>query len=89
MKPGGCDESVQYAGQASSLGLTPLAAVDVYSATFAAMFRPLPPDQCEMDRGTRAAFETLDTQTEAALDPILFKHRDMMCAEHLELPLSL
>ena len=27
--------------------------------------------------------------TEAALDPILFEHRDMMYAEHLELPLSL
>jgi glutathione S-transferase len=66
-----------------------LTAVDVYSATFAAMFRPLPPAQCAMDAGTRAAFETLDEETEAALDRILFEHRDMMYAEHLELPLSL
>jgi glutathione S-transferase len=66
-----------------------LTAVDIYSATFVAMFRPLPPDQCEMQRGTRAAFETRDAQTEAALDPILFEHRDMMYAEYLELPLSL
>ena len=66
-----------------------LTAVDVYSATVAAMFRPLPQDQCAMDAGTRAAFETRDAQTEAALDPILFEHRDMMYAEHLELPLSL
>jgi glutathione S-transferase len=64
-------------------------AVDVYSATIAAMFGPLPPDQCEMQRATRAAFETRDAQTEAALDPILFEHRDMMYATHLELPLSL
>jgi glutathione S-transferase len=64
-------------------------ALDVYGATFAAMFRPLPQDQCAMDPGTRAAFETLDAATEAALDPILFEHRDMMYAEHLELPLSL
>jgi hypothetical protein len=42
-----------------------------------------------MEASTRAAFETLDAQTEAALDPILFQHRDMMYAEHLELPLSL
>jgi glutathione S-transferase len=66
-----------------------LTAVDVYSATLMAMFVPLPPEQCEMDAGTRAAFETRDAQTEAALDPILFEHRDMMYAQHLELPLSL
>lgn len=66
-----------------------LTAVDVYSATFTAMFRPLPPQQCEMEASTRAAFETRDAQTKAALDPILFEHRDMMYAEYLELPLSL
>lgn len=66
-----------------------LTAVDVYSATFMALFHPLPHDQCEMSASTRAAFETRDAQTEAALDPILLKHRDMMYAEYLELPLSL
>ena len=66
-----------------------LTAVDVYSATFMAMFRPLPHAQCAMDATTRAAFETPDAQIDAALDPILFEHRDMMYAEHLELPLSL
>jgi glutathione S-transferase len=66
-----------------------LTAVDVYSATFAAMFDPLPPEQCKMDASTRAAFSARDEQTEAALDPSLFAHRDMMYAQHLELPLSL
>ena len=66
-----------------------LTAVDVYSATFAAMFRPLPPEQCAMDATTRAAFELRDARTEAALDPILFAHRDRMYAEQLELPLAL
>lgn len=66
-----------------------MTAVDVYSATFMAMFRPLAPAQCPMDAGSRAALETLDRQTAAALDPILFEHRDMMYARHLELPLSL
>jgi glutathione S-transferase len=66
-----------------------LSAVDVYSATFTGMFRPLPPEQCKMEPGTRAAFETRDSLTQAALDPILFEHRDMMYAEYLELPLSL
>jgi glutathione S-transferase len=66
-----------------------LTAVDVYGATFTALFTPLPPEQCATDASTRAAFATRDAQTEAALDPILFAHRDMMYAEHLELPLSL
>jgi len=66
-----------------------LTAVDVCSATFAAMFDPLPPEQCKMDASTRTAFSTRDAQADAALDPILFAHRDMMYAQHLELPLSL
>jgi glutathione S-transferase len=66
-----------------------LTAADVYCATFAAMFRPLPPDVCAMDRHMRRAFETPDKAVESALDPVLFEHRDMMYGEHLELPLSL
>ena len=64
-------------------------AADVYAATVMALFRPLPHEQCAMDPGTRAAFETLDAPTAAALDPALIAHRDMMYARHLELPLSL
>ena len=66
-----------------------LTAADIYCATFAGMFRPLPHDVCAMDAATRAAMETLDAETEAALDPVLFEHRDMMYRQHLELPLSL
>jgi len=66
-----------------------LTAVDVYSAAFMALFRPLPQEQCAMSASTRAAFETRDAQTEAALDPVLLGHRDMMYAKYLELPLSL
>ena len=66
-----------------------LTAVDVYAAAFMALFRPLPPEQCPMSASTRAAFETLDADTAAALDPLLLEHRDMMYAQHLELPLSL
>ena len=66
-----------------------LTALDIYGATVMAMFRPLPDTHCPMDPATRAAFETCDVATTAALDPVLFEHRDMMYAEHLELPLSL
>jgi hypothetical protein len=66
-----------------------LSALDVYSATCMAMFKPLPEEQCKMDPTTRAAFETLDGETRAALDPILLEHRALMYDKHLELPLSL
>ena len=66
-----------------------LTAADIYCAAVAAMFRPLPQAQCAMDPSTRVAFESCDAQTLAALDPILFEHREMMYREHLELPLSL
>jgi glutathione S-transferase len=64
-------------------------AVDVYSATVMALFAPLPQEQCAMDPFTRAAFETLDDDTRAALDPVLLEHRDAMYARHLKLPLAL
>jgi glutathione S-transferase len=66
-----------------------LTAVDVYSATFTAMFGPLSSAQCKMDPSTRAAFESRDRRIEAALDAILFEHRDMMYTNTLELPLAL
>jgi glutathione S-transferase len=70
------------------LGQTP-SAVDVYSAAFMALFAPLPQAQCAMHPAARAAFEWLDDETRAAIDPLLLEHRDMMYARHLELPLSL
>ncbi|MEO1043206.1 MAG: hypothetical protein AAFX52_13045 [Pseudomonadota bacterium] len=65
-----------------------VSALDLYSATTMAMFRPLPHDQCPMNEGTRAAFETI-AEGDDALRPILIEHRDMMYREYLELPLSL
>jgi glutathione S-transferase len=76
------------AGKPYYLGDT-LSAADVYSATFMALFKPLPHELCSMDPGSRAALEWLDAQTAVALDPILLEHRDMMYSRHLELPLSL
>ncbi|MEM0927914.1 MAG: hypothetical protein AAGI89_01360 [Pseudomonadota bacterium] len=63
-------------------------ALDVYSATFMALFRPLPADICAMKESTRAAFESVDEGSDA-LQPILLEHRDMMYKEFLETPLSL
>lgn len=66
-----------------------LSAVDVYSAAAMAFFAPLSEDVCQINPKTRAAFESVDDETRAALDPILIEHRDFMYAEHLELPLKL
>lgn len=63
--------------------------VDIYSATFLAMLRPLPQDVCPMDAETRTAFELRDPLTDEALDEVLLAHRDMMYREHLVLPVSL
>jgi len=66
-----------------------LSAIDIYSATFMAYFKPLPAEQCPMDETIRTVFETLDEQVLAALSPILIEHRDFIYSEFLELPLSL
>lgn len=66
-----------------------LSAVDIYSATFMALFKALPPEQCPMPDAMRAAFETVDEATEKAFDPILLEHRDFIYEQYLELPLTL
>jgi glutathione S-transferase len=65
-----------------------VSALDIYSATFAGMFSPLPHAVCPIEPSTRAAFELSDARIDAVCDPILFAHRDMMYARHLALPLS-
>jgi glutathione S-transferase len=81
-------EAQQRAGSPYYLG-NALTALDIYSATVMALFRPLPPEQCAMDEAIRKTFATSDPETGAALAPILLQHRDMMYARHLERPLSL
>ena len=68
-----------WAGSPYFIG-TALSAADVYAATAMALFRPLAADHCAMDAATRAAFETRDDVSDAALDPVLLAHRDMMYA---------
>lgn len=66
-----------------------LSVVDIYSATFMALFKLLPPEHCPIAEPMRAAFETVDEVTRRALDPILLEHRDFVYRESLELPLSI
>jgi len=66
-----------------------LGAVDIYSAAFMALFKPLPDADCPMPAAMRAGFEAVDEATMEALDPILLEHRDHVYRTHLELPLTL
>jgi len=66
-----------------------LTAVDIYSATAMAMFKPLPKDLCPMVDLIRPTLEAMDEATAKALDPILLEHRDFVYQKHLELPLTL
>lgn len=66
-----------------------LTAVDIYLATFMALFAPLPNDVCPIPDRLRAAFTAMDDATRAALDPVLLEHRDEIYQKHLERPLTL
>jgi glutathione S-transferase len=66
-----------------------LSALDLYWAAFAAMVDPLPPEQCPMNDGMRAAYTLGDPEVRAAADPILIEHRDFVYERYLELPLEL
>lgn len=66
-----------------------LSALDIYSATIMALFKPLPQEQCPMAEQLRPAFESIDEVAKKALDPILLEHRDFVYDRFLELPLSL
>ena len=83
-----CLQEQLEAGERFYVGGT-LSAVDIYSATFMALFKPLPIEQCPMIDSLRPAFESVSEKVAEALDPILIAHRDLMYSEYLALPLSL
>ena len=66
-----------------------LTALDIYSATFMALFTPLPAESCPLPDAMRPAFETMNESTANALDPCLLEHRDFVYQNYLELPLSI
>ena len=76
------------AGKRFYMGAT-FSAIDIYSAAFIGMFKPLPVEQCPMIESIRPVFESVNESVAAALDPILIAHRDLMYSDYLALPLSL
>lgn len=79
----------QLAGGSGTYFAGQLTAIDIYSAAVMAMFAPLPDEHCPMHPGVRAGFNYLTPNTKKALGSQLIKHRDMIYADHLELPLSI
>jgi glutathione S-transferase len=67
---------------------TTLSALDLYWATFAALIRPLPPDQCPMNDMVRSWYASTGPVVDAAIDPALLEHRDYIYRAHLRLPLD-
>ncbi len=73
-------------GQAYLMGSN-LSALDIQAATLVGLFAPLPPEQCAMLEPVRHAFNTLDPALRAAVPASLLRHRDIMLARHLRVPL--
>lgn len=66
-----------------------LTALDIYSATFMAMVRPLPLELCPIDLALHASYTATDPAILDAADDILFEHRDFVYRRYLELPMRL
>ena len=65
-----------------------LSACDLYWATFSLFISPLPESDCPMPDFMRANYTHLTPELEAALDPSLIRHRDLIFREHIALPLD-
>jgi len=66
-----------------------LTALDIYSATFMVLIKPLPKEQCDIPDEVRQGLASIDPEIEKAADPILLEHRDAIYRDHLVLPLEL
>jgi hypothetical protein len=65
-----------------------LSGCDLHWAALSLFVSPLPPEKCAMPDFMRDNYSYLTPELEAALDPILLKHRDMVYDRHIKLPLD-
>ena len=65
-----------------------LSALDIYWVVFANLLDPLPKAQCPIPDEMRPMFPATDPQITAALDPILFAHRDRIFQQHFRSPME-
>jgi glutathione S-transferase len=64
-------------------------ALDIYWGTFAALIQPLPHDLCPIANGFRTMYSNTDPVVQAAMNPILLEHRDIVYHDYLVLPIDL
>jgi len=64
-----------------------LTALDLYWATFCALFKPMAPERCPMATAYRGAYANDDPDIERVLTPALLAHRDHVYETWLELPI--
>jgi glutathione S-transferase len=65
-----------------------LTAIDIYWATFSNLLRPLPQEVCALNDNIRVPFSNPGAVIEAAMDPILYEHRDYIYNNFLQLPID-
>jgi glutathione S-transferase len=65
-----------------------ISACDIYWACFSLMVRPLPDRDAPMPAVVRQFYSSSHPVLDAALDPMLFEHRDRIFKRHLTLPLD-
>ncbi len=65
-----------------------LTALDILWATFAALVKPLPEEQCSFPPALRAQYTVENPIVLEALSPALLAHRDFIYDKHLALPLE-
>ncbi len=66
-----------------------LSALDIYWVAFANLVEPMPKEQCPMPEAYRPGFTASDPVVRAAMDPILFEHRDRIFRECFRDPMEL
>jgi glutathione S-transferase len=64
-----------------------LTALDIYWSTFAALFKPLPPELCPMATAFRSFYSESNADVNRAVTPALLEHRDFIYRVYLELPI--
>ena len=64
-----------------------LSALDIYSACFIGLLKPMSPDRCPMATDFRPVYSSDDSNINSAISTRILDHRDFIYEEHLELPI--
>jgi hypothetical protein len=65
-----------------------LAGCDLHWAAMSLFMKPLPAEKCAMPDFMRENYSYLTPEMEAAIDPIIYEHRDRIYDRHIKMPLD-